>query len=140
MGIQSLNVKRLIFFVKMKLLPFFAATALAQYNGRPAGDERPCDFFEMKATAIFDDGTTMADNGVMYDGASKVTGTITLTQQLVVQQVQEVTGIPSKPHWVLSILAKRNEKLVKSETSNALVAFAMLMLTIILSNFMGLET
>lgn len=64
----------------MKLLPFFAAAALADYNGKPTGGDRPCNFYKMTATAIFDNGFTENVDGALFDGFNKVTGTIDLVQ------------------------------------------------------------
>ena len=35
-----------------------SAYTTADFNGRPAGDARPCNFYTMKATANFGDGFT----------------------------------------------------------------------------------
>jgi len=65
---------------KMKLFAFLAGAALAEFNGQPTGGERPCEFYKMTATAIFDHGSTEDVGAAMYNGASQVTGTVTLTQ------------------------------------------------------------
>merc|ERR1712184_126437 len=65
---------------KMKLFAFLAGAALAEFNGQPTGGERPCEFYTMTATAIFDHGSTEDVPAAMYNGASQVTGSVTLTQ------------------------------------------------------------
>jgi len=85
----------------MKLLPFFAAAALAEFNGDPTGGERPCNFYTMKATAIFDNGFTENVDGAMADGYNKVTGTITLTQDSCRGPVKiegTITGLADGEH------------------------------------------
>lgn len=63
----------------MKLFNLLAGSALG-FVAKPTGDDRFCDFYTLKATAIFDNGSTEDVAAAMYPGAPSVMGTITFTQ------------------------------------------------------------
>ena len=58
--------------LNMKLLSLLAASALAEFNSQPTGGARVCDFYTLKAKAIFDNGFTEDNASAMHNGATKV--------------------------------------------------------------------
>ena len=56
----------------MKLFALLAAAASAEFNSQPTGGQRVCEYYTLKAKAIFDNGFTEDVGAAMYDGASKV--------------------------------------------------------------------
>lgn len=56
----------------MKLISVLAASALAEFNSQPTGGVRPCEFYKMTATAVFDSGSTESVPDAMHNGATAV--------------------------------------------------------------------
>lgn len=64
----------------MKLFSLLAAAATAEFNAQPTDGQRVCEYYNLKAKAIFDVGSTESVEGALADGFDKVTGTITFEQ------------------------------------------------------------
>lgn len=92
----------------MKLFALLAATATAEFNSQPTGGQRVCEYYTLKAKAIFDNGFTEDVAAAMHDGASKVTGTITFTQNSCSGPVAiqgTLNGLAEGPHgWHIHTL------------------------------------
>ena len=56
----------------MKLFSLLAAAATAEFNAQPTDGQRVCEYYNLKAKAIFDVGSTESVEGALADGFDKV--------------------------------------------------------------------
>jgi len=85
----------------MKLISALVATALGDFVAQPTGGVRPCEFYSFTASASFTNGFTETNADAMHDGATEVTGDITLTQtgcQSGVQITGTISGLAEGTH------------------------------------------